>query len=156
MAKAKKRKKKKKRDVKRYGQIWADCIGANEAELDALEAQIGAGLPSEVRDLLLACAGGMPAEDSYYDRKHDTEVGVGHVLCVDAGGSKLETVSEALQRSPKPLIPFATDTGHDGTLCVDASGQVVYYTTDPLRARSVADSLDVFLNGLTDELDSGP
>ncbi|MCZ7682461.1 MAG: SMI1/KNR4 family protein [Sandaracinaceae bacterium] len=108
--------------------------------------------------------GGRPRRSFYFSREHNIEVGVGYVLLVDRGASKMTDVAYAVAVIEKDsarkgtvaddLVPFAVDNGNAHYLCVDREGRVVYRILhDPpeTERRVVADSLADFLAGLEEE-----
>lgn len=108
--------------------------------------------------------GGRPRRSFYCHPDHDVEVGVGHVLLVDRGTSKMTDVAHAVDVIEKDsarkgtraddLVPFAADNGNAHYLCVDREDRVVYrilHEPPNTERRVVADSLPDFLAGLEDE-----
>lgn len=167
MATTKKRVSKRRKPtaaIEYAGNEWLGCVGANAAALDKLARTTGRPLSAHVRELLATCAGGRPRRSFYFSRNHDVEVGVGYVLLVDRGSSKMTDVACAVQviardsarkeTAANDLVPFAVDNGNAHYLCVDREGRVVYrilHEPPETERRVVADSLPDFLAGLKEE-----
>jgi hypothetical protein len=160
MARAKKTAK-KTRPLEYAGNLWHGCVGANEGRIDRLESEIDREIPSDVRELLRTCAGGAPELSFFESRKHDIEVGIGHVLMLDPGKTKKQSVADAMKwiskdsarknTSADDIVPFAVDNGNANFLCTDEDGRVVYrilHEPAENERRVVADSLKEFLDGL--------
>ena len=143
------------------GNRWHGCVGASDGLLDLVESEISRKIPSDVRELLRACAGGAPELSFFESAKHDIEVGIGHILVADPGKTKKQSVAGAMKwisedsarkgTSADDLVPFAVDNGNAHFLCVDGDRQVVYRILhEPAEdeRRLVADTLREFLAGV--------
>ncbi len=146
-----------KRAIKYAGNEWLGCVGANASALDRLAGTTRRTLTAPVRELLATCAGGRPRRSFYCHPDHDVKVGVGYVLLVDPGSSKMTDVAHAVGVIEKDsarkgtraddLVPFAVHNGNAHHLCVDREGRVVYrilHEPPESERRVVADSLADF------------
>ncbi|MEW5738871.1 MAG: SMI1/KNR4 family protein [Myxococcota bacterium] len=140
-----------------YETGWKQVSGGTDADVQAVEAQLGRRLPAALAEFLMTCGGGRPEKNFFVGPESEVlDLGIGYVLPLRDVGKKqgVGTTNEtwrAHQGLPQELIPFAVDTGNANLICLRLPQQdVIYWVHDEPdhRPRFVAASLPAFLHGL--------